>query len=318
MIPERSPLGLVQEGAAADQAVAEAGRRTTSRRELASHNEKFDEVSPEVGHLDEEALERSLQDDPDETLALLADLTGATDPVLRDLARRLAGRIVVDLARRGSPRRRGVGKLRLQALDETGGDVDVDASLDGLVGARAANAAPGLDELRARTWSRPGTALCLVVDRSGSMGGERLATAAVAAAAVAWRAPEDYSVLAFSNRVIVVKSQDVPRPPEQVVTALLSLRGHGTTDLALALRTAREQLARSRAARRITVLLSDCRANVPGDVVAEARATEELWILAPWADTEAAEHLAAEAGARVVPLTGPSAVPEVFAQLLPG
>ena len=38
--------------------------------------------------------------------------------------------------------------------------------------------------------------LGLVLDRSGSMGGKPLATAALAAAAVASRAPEDYSVLA--------------------------------------------------------------------------------------------------------------------------
>ena len=35
-----------------------------------------------------------MDDDPDEALALLADLTGATDPRLRELARRLAGRIM--------------------------------------------------------------------------------------------------------------------------------------------------------------------------------------------------------------------------------
>ena len=76
-----------------------------------------------------------------------------------------------------------------------------------------------------RAWAKPGTALCLVVDRSGSMGGERLATAAVAAAAVAWRAPDDYSVLAFGRDVVAVKSQDVFRPPERVVDDLLSVAG---------------------------------------------------------------------------------------------
>ena len=51
--------------------------------------------------LDEAAFDDALADDPDETLALLADLTGATDEGLRMLARRLAGRVVVDLARTG-------------------------------------------------------------------------------------------------------------------------------------------------------------------------------------------------------------------------
>ena len=58
--------------------MAEASKRTISRRELAQ-NPQFEQVSPEVGELDEAAVEEGLDDDPDAMLALLADLTGATD-----------------------------------------------------------------------------------------------------------------------------------------------------------------------------------------------------------------------------------------------
>ena len=77
------------------------------------------------------------------------------------------------------------------------------------------------------------------------MGGKPLATAAIAAAAVALRAPASYSVLAFGKDVVAVKSQDADKASEQVVTDVLSLRGHGTTDLAGALRAAGDQLSRS-------------------------------------------------------------------------
>ncbi len=50
--------------------MADARRRTTSRRSLAQE-EHFEEISSDVGELDEEALERALEDDPDATLALL-------------------------------------------------------------------------------------------------------------------------------------------------------------------------------------------------------------------------------------------------------
>jgi hypothetical protein len=72
--------------------VSKARRKTTSRRAL-EQQPHFDEISPEVGELDEDALSRALDEDPDDTLALLAELTGATDPELRELARRLAGRL---------------------------------------------------------------------------------------------------------------------------------------------------------------------------------------------------------------------------------
>ena len=74
--------------------MSQAQKKTTSRRELA-RNPRFEQVSPEVGELDEAAMDESMRDDPDETMAMLADLTAATDPKLRtklfgDLQRLLA------------------------------------------------------------------------------------------------------------------------------------------------------------------------------------------------------------------------------------
>jgi len=286
-----------------------------SRRELARH-EQFDEVSPEVGRLDEEALERALHDDPDAALALLADLTGATDAKLRELARRLAGRLVVDIARRGAPRRQGIGRITRLQYRADAGDLDLDASLEPLAVARWSGSLVSVEDLKVRGWTKPGTALCLLVDRSGSMTGRPLATAAVAAAAVSWRAPVEHAVVAFGADAVVLKSLDVPLATEQVIERLLVLRGHGTTDVALALRTAAQQLGRGRSGRRIAVLLSDCRATVPGDVVTAARQVDELWIVAPAGDTEEAAALARATGARLTAVSGPTDIPTAFDRLL--
>jgi hypothetical protein len=263
-------------------------------------------VSPEVGELDEAAVEKAMQDDPDETLALLADLTGATDRRLRELARRLAGRLFLDIARRGPARPRGTGRLTTQRYRPDGGDLDLDASLDAVVAARAESTAIDPEELRIRGWSTPRTAICLLVDRSGSMGGEPLATNAVAAAAVAWCSPGDYSVMAFAKDVVAAKSQDAAKSNEAVVDAVLALRGFGTTNVAGALAAAREQLERSSAARKVTILLSDCRATTDGDAVAVAAGLDELVIVAPEADAAEAEQLARATGARMTTVAGPS------------
>lgn len=284
--------------------MAKAGRRTTSRRELAGH-QRFEQVSPEVGVLDEEALADGLRDDPDATLALLADLAGATDREMRELARRLAARLFLDLAPRG-PATRGIGRLRSGPYRPDGGDLDLDASLEAL--AERGNGLIDPERLRVRVWERPATALCLLVDRSGSMGGRALATAALAAAAVATRAPTDYSVLAFGNEVVVAKGQQTPRAGEAVVNDLLTLRGFGTTDLAAALYAAHDQLARSRAGRKIAVLLSDCRSTAGDDPLAAARALDELVIVAPERDAEEATEFAARAGARCLTVSGPAEV----------
>ena len=150
--------------------IAESRRRTTSRRELA-RNPRFEQVSPEVGELDQIAVEASLVEDPDTMLGLLADLVGATDQGLRDLARRLAARLFLDLARRGASSRRGIGRITEQPYRPDGGDLDIDASFDTIAEARATRAAVDAERLRVRSWTTPDTAMCLLVDRSGSMGG---------------------------------------------------------------------------------------------------------------------------------------------------
>lgn len=293
----------------------EAGRRSTSRRDLARH-ESFEQISPEVGELDEEAFDDLIEESPDEAMGLLADLTGATDQKLRALARRLAARLFLDLAKRGESRPRGTGRIEVQRFAPDRGDLDLDASIEELSEARAIRRPVDPDALRVRAWATPGTAFCLLVDRSGSMGGEPLATSAVAAAAVASRSPEDYSVVAFGKECIVVRSQDVVKSSDRVVNDVLTLRGHGTTDLAGALLTASRQLSRSRAARKVTILLSDCRATVEGDAVAAAGALDELVVIAPEGDDAEASVFSGKVGARLTTVAGPSQVVDALMRVL--
>jgi Mg-chelatase subunit ChlD len=269
-----------------------------------------------VGELDELAVERGLVEAPDEVLGLLADLVGATDQRLRNLARRVAARLFLDLARRGSSSRRGIGRITDQPYRPDGGDLDVDASFDAIAEAAAARAAVDVERLRVRSWSTPDTALCLLVDRSGSMGGKPLAAAAIAAAAVAMRSPRSYSVLVFGKEVLAVKGQNADTSDDRVVNDVLSLRGHGTTDLAGALRAAGEQLSRSTAARKIVILLSDCRATVEGDAVGAAASLPELVVIAPEQDCDEAISFANACGARIATSAGPSSVAEAMATVL--
>ncbi len=287
-----------------------------SRRDLARHP-GFAAASPSLGVLDEAAVEQALDADVDEALTLLADLTGATDERLRLLARRLAGRVAVRLGRGGPVRERGTGRLRRVRLTP-GGELDVESSLEALVGAAASGQPVAVDELRATVWGRPSAALCLIVDRSGSVGGERLATAALAAAAVATRAPDDYSVVAVNHRALVIKPQDERRQVHAVVDDLLSLRGHGPTDLALGLDAARSQLDRSTAARRLTVLLTDGRPTAGPDPTASARALDALVVVAPADDADQARAFAAATGARFEQVSGPSDLPRALRFLADG
>jgi Mg-chelatase subunit ChlD len=268
-----------------------------------------------VGVLDEDALEAAMAENPDETLALLVDMGGATDEKLRAAARRLAGRVVLDRVRMGNPRGRGIGRLQTVPADR-GGDLDIDASLSAIAEARALRRPPNLEDLSSRTWARPTLALCLVIDASGSMAGTRLAAAALTAAACAWRAPGDYAVLSFARDVRVLRDMHGSVSADTVVDRILGLRGHGVTAVAGALRAAGEQLAFTQAARRVTVLLSDCRATDEVDPVPVAARLPELLILAPAEDCDAAADLAARSGARWAGVQGAFDAPAALLDLL--
>jgi Mg-chelatase subunit ChlD len=274
-------------------------------------------VSPGLGQLDETAFEEALAASPDDALALLADMAGATDERLRALARRLAGRITVRLGGPGRARERGVGRLHRSRL-RPDGELDVEASLDAVLAAAARGEPPAVEDLAGSAWARPSAALCLLVDRSGGEGGRGETLPADGAAAVALRAPDDHSVVAFNDRAVVVKAQDERRPVGGVVDDLLRLRGRGPTDLALGLDAARAQLARSPAPRRTTLLLTDGRATAGPDPLPAARGLDGLVVVAPADDSAEARLLAAAAGARFVALAGPSDVPRALRFLADG
>ncbi len=270
-------------------------------------------MSPELGALDEVVVESAMGVDPDEMLSLLAAMSAATDERLRERARQLAARIFIDISRDRRPDRRGVGRITTQPFRPDGGDLDIDASMAELVEATAMRRAIDPSGLSIRGWSKPSIAWCLCVDRSGSMHGRPLATAALAAAAVAARAEGAYAVLCFARDVVAAKAIWEQRATDDVIDRVLALRGHGTTDVAGVLLAAGAQLRTVPARRRIVVLLSDCRSTEPGDVHAAARSLDELVIIAPDGDDAQGASLAAAVGARFATVAGPSAVPAAFA-----
>ena len=74
---------------------------------MPSRHDAFEEVSPEVGELDEEAFAELMGQDPDAAAALLADMALAMDRDLRAAARRLACRVFLQVGRVGRTRTRG-------------------------------------------------------------------------------------------------------------------------------------------------------------------------------------------------------------------
>ena len=88
------------------------------------------------------------------------------------------------------------------------------------------------------------------------------------------------------------------------------------TSMDAAFRAARGQLEGARAQRRITIVLSDCRATDEIDPVPAARALDELVVIAPASDDDEARRVAREAGARMAPIESVDDLPRLLDQLL--
>ena len=183
------------------------------------------------------------------------------------------------------------------------GDLDLDLTLE-VAGGRPKRA----DELIARRWTAPRRAVCLLVDHSGSMRGHAVGMAAMAASAVVLNRSErvSTSVIAFAADALVLQGLGERRPPAALVDDLLSLRGKGRTDLALALRTAARELAREPAAERLAIVLSDCRATAGGDPLAALSGFDRVDVLGTDGDQDAVDagrRLASRARGRFLPAT---------------
>jgi hypothetical protein len=265
--------------------VRERGRRTLARDQLAAAHGRLQEVSPAVGRLDERAFHDLLRTDADAAVALIADLSAATDPALRAQARRLAARVFVRAGRQGAGAAAGYRRLQAGPARE-GGDLDLERTLE-----RAGGRPRRAEDLVARSWRAPRRALCLLVDHSGSMQGHAVGLAAMAAAAVVLTRSErtSCSVIAFAADALVLQHQGERRPAAALVDDLMSLRGRGRTDLALALRTAGRELARARAAERLAIVLSDCRATAGADPLTATRGLDRIDVLGTSADPDAVE-----------------------------
>jgi von Willebrand factor type A domain len=219
-------------------------------------------------------------------LSMLADAANATDPLLRAKARKLAAKLFITLASSGTPTKRGIKRMT-RVNDALAGDLDLDATL-----ARTGGTLPlASDEFVTRRWAASERSICLLIDRSGSMSGHGVAMASLGAASVVVAAGEraECSVIMFAKDSIVLQEMGQKRRLEDLIGDVLSLRGRGVTDLALALRCARRQLGKASARERVAILLSDAIATEGADPVTALRGVDRLHVLGTSDEAESVE-----------------------------
>jgi hypothetical protein len=154
---------------------------------------------------------------------------------VRASAIRIAARLIIKIAKQIADTGCRSGKLKLVDGLSDGAEMEFDRTLEKFT-EQPENGILG--NMVSFVRQREKMAFVMMFDHSFSMKGMKIILAAITAAAIAQHFKKDYGILAFSNRVTVLKEVNVPTGPETVLKRLFSLELKGDTDVSLALKTA--------------------------------------------------------------------------------
>jgi MoxR-like ATPase/Mg-chelatase subunit ChlD len=198
---------------------------------------------------------------PPSAAVVAARVDERADPLAEvDQVRRWAAQLVL---RKTGELREGANQHAQQALVSEpwwramGGELDLDASLDGYV---RTGGHISRDDVRILGRAPETRDYVILVDHSGSMVGKKLLLSAVMAAVLAQLTAQrrgDYAVLAFDDKLKQVKGFEEPRDVESVVETILRLPEGRATDLSRAF-LGTEELISERAHETDCILISDC------------------------------------------------------------
>lgn len=193
---------------------------------------------------------------------VVAEADAPVDPVARARARQIAARLALRRPRRDATSRRGIGELG--SLPYRGGSDEID--LDRTIEVLAERPVPEDEDIVVRDRIRTMRSVVLAVDVSGSMKGERVATAAATVGALAGELQHDeLAVIAFWSDAAILLNLGEPVKPMDLLDAIMRIPAQGLTNVAFPLELAAAQLARAPVRDARVVLLSDCVHNAGPD-----------------------------------------------------
>lgn len=193
---------------------------------------------------------------------VVPEADAAIDPVARARARQIAARLAVPRARRDATSRRGIGELG--SLPYRGGSDEID--LDKTIEVLAERPVPEDEDIVVRDRIRTKRSVVLAVDVSGSMKGERVATAAATVGALAGELEhDDLAVIAFWSDAAILLNLGQPVKPMELLDTIMRIPARGLTNVAFPLELAAKQLARAPMRDARVILLSDCVHNAGPD-----------------------------------------------------
>lgn len=166
---------------------------------------------------------------------------------------------------------------------------------------------------------KPALAMALVIDRSGSMGGQKMELAKDAAkSAIELLSPKDFAtIIAFDHESHLVRPMQSLSEKKSILSGIATIEAAGGTNLYPALEEAREQLIPVAAKLKHVILLTDGH-SAPGDFEGIVRRMVDHLITVSTigvgeADNELLEIIAALGKGRHYACEDPREIPQIFA-----
>ena len=124
--------------------------------------------------------------------------------------------------------------------------------------------------------------IVIMLDKSGSMIGEKIFLAAMVTASIALGVRDhEYAILAFDEGVEYIKRIDEIKSIDEIVEKILLLKPYGCTDIAFALKKGFEELMTSKGKDRVGIILTDGLYNTGENPEKAARQFPRLVVLCP-------------------------------------
>jgi len=145
-------------------------------------------------------------------------------------------------------------KLKREIYRFGNDEIDLDTTFEQILGKRTCQ----VEDIIVETREKKRKSCALIVDTSLSMAGEKLATAAVAAAVLAIKLKNDkYSLITFDKKAKLIKGMNERKDLEQVIGDFLDAPAKGYTNMEDGLRIGINELGKAITRNRFGVILTD-------------------------------------------------------------
>jgi uncharacterized protein with von Willebrand factor type A (vWA) domain len=209
-----------------------------------------------------------------DSLELFSYVFRMLKPDVRFLARKIASRIIIKVARQISDTGYRSGNIKLKKGFNDANEIEIDPTLDNWLLEPESGI---LENIVSYVRQREKKAFSVMLDSSYSMRGMKVILAAITAASISQHFKRDFAVLSFNHKVSVLKAIDENTGPDGVLEKLFALELKGTTDINSVLKAGLEQLKKFR--RKTGLLLTDGAWNRGGDPLNLAARFDKLNVI---------------------------------------